>query len=170
MKWIGALLLIGTATLAGFEWSSRLTKRPKHIRELKSALQILEAEIIYSQVALFDAFLSVSRKIPNPLRGFFASLGKEMQGEAVDFFTVWERQVEVLIKKSSMHETEKEILKQFGRTLGQHDMSQQQKHIQLTIVHLDRELEEAIDNDRKYGKVAKSLGILSGTIIVLLLN
>lgn len=70
MKWIGALLLIGTATLAGFEWSSRLTKRPKHIRELKSALQILEAEIIYSQVALFDAFLSVSRKIPNPLRGF----------------------------------------------------------------------------------------------------
>jgi len=169
MKWIGALLLIGTATLAGFEWSNRLTKRPKHIRQLKSALQILEAEIVYSQTALYDAFLSVSRKIPNPIQTFFAFLGQEMQRDTVDFFTLWEIQVNDLIKRSSMNENEQEILLQFGRTLGQHDIQQQQKHIQLTIVHLDRVLEEAIDHDRKYGKMAKSLGILSGVFIVLLL-
>ncbi|WP_067728091.1 stage III sporulation protein SpoIIIAB [Oceanobacillus damuensis] len=169
MKWIGALLLIGTATLIGFEWSNRLTKRPKHIRQLKSALQILEAEIVYSQAPLNEAFLSISRKIPDPLKTFFAVLGSEMKKEQVDFFGLWEAKVNELLKNSTLIDTEKEILKQFGRTLGQHDIYQQQKQINLAIVHLDRELEDAIENNHKYGKLAKSLGILSGIFIVLLL-
>ncbi|MFC4022821.1 stage III sporulation protein SpoIIIAB [Oceanobacillus longus] len=169
MKWIGALLLISTAALIGFEWSNRLTKRPKHIRQLKSALQILEAEIVYSQAPLHEAFFSVSRKIPDPLKSFFAALGTEMQEVQLDFFNLWEHKVDKLVKDSTMNESEKEILNQFGRTLGQHDIYQQQKHIQLTNVHLDRELEEALDNYYKYGKMAKSLGILSGIFIVLLL-
>jgi stage III sporulation protein AB len=169
MKWIGALLLIGTATIIGFEWSNRLTKRPKQIRQLKSALLILEAEIVYSQASLSDAFVSVSKKIPDPIKSFFAALGMGMQKEQLDFFSLWEQKVDELVKDSTMNDSEKEILKQFGRTLGQHDIYQQQKHIQLTIVHLDRELEEALDNYQKYGKVAKSLGVLSGIFIVLLL-
>ncbi|WP_249871968.1 stage III sporulation protein SpoIIIAB [Oceanobacillus saliphilus] len=169
MKWIGALLLIGTATLVGFEWSNRLTNRPKHIRQLKSALQILEAEIVYSQAPLKEAFLSISKKIPDPLKTFFTGLGNEMNEEQIDFFRLWEIKVDDLIKNSTLKESEYEILKQFGRTLGQHDIHQQQKHIHLAIVHLDRELEDAIDNKLKYGKMAKSLGVLSGIFIVLLL-
>ncbi|WP_087971651.1 stage III sporulation protein SpoIIIAB [Oceanobacillus rekensis] len=169
MKWIGALLLISTATMIGFDWSNRLTKRPKQIRQLKSALLILEAEIVYSQAPLSDAFVSVSKKIPNPIKSFFSALGMEMQEEQFDFFSLWERKVDELVKDSNMNDSEKEILMQFGRTLGQHDIYQQQKHIQLTNVHLDRELEEALDNYQKYGKVAKSLGVLSGIFIVLLL-
>ncbi|WP_010650837.1 stage III sporulation protein SpoIIIAB [Oceanobacillus massiliensis] len=169
MKWIGALLLIGTATLIGFEWSNRLTKRPKQIRQLKSALQILEAEIVYSQAALYDAFQSISEKIPDPMRSFFSNLGEKIQGDSFELFSLWESEANLLLKNSSMGENEKEILMQFGRTLGQHDIDQQRKHIKLAIVHLDRELEDAVDNYHKYGKMAKSLGVLSGIFIVLLL-
>ncbi|RKQ37762.1 stage III sporulation protein SpoIIIAB [Oceanobacillus halophilus] len=169
MKWIGAILLIGTTTWLGFDWSNRLTKRPKQIRQLKNALQILEAEIVYSQLPLKDAFLSIARQIPEPAKSFFDELGKSLQNTNIDFYRIWKEQVDNLVQNSSLSSTEREILYQFGRTLGQHDLYQQQKHIQLTLTHLERELEDARDEQYRYSKMAKSLGVLAGLFIVLLL-
>ncbi|PAV29096.1 stage III sporulation protein SpoAB [Virgibacillus profundi] len=169
MKWIGALLFIGTTTWIGFEWSRRLNKRPKHIRLLKNALQILEAEILYSQLPLKDAFTMIAKQIPQPMKTFFESLSNNLQEEHIDFYSIWEKDVIELMKVSCLGGNEQEILNQFGRTLGQHDFYQQQKHIQLTVTHLDRELEDARDNQNKYSKMAKSLGVLCGLFIVLLL-
>ncbi|WP_164670340.1 stage III sporulation protein SpoIIIAB [Virgibacillus doumboii] len=169
MKWIGALLLIGTTTLAGFEISRSLNARPKQIRQLKNALQILEAEILYSQLPLPDAFQTIAKQIPQPSKSFFQSLSDFLHKNSTDLFTIWDHEVNQLLKTSSLTGNEGEILKQFGRTLGQHDFDQQQKHIHLTINHLDRELEEARDNQYRYGKMAKSLGLLCGLFVVLLL-
>ncbi|HLT56626.1 MAG TPA: stage III sporulation protein SpoIIIAB [Bacillota bacterium] len=169
MKWIGALLLVGATTWAGFEWSHRLIMRPKHIRLIKNALQILEAEIVYSQMPLRDAFQRVAGQIPNPVHSFFYGLYAAMKEKHIDFYEVWKSQVDRLMERSCLHRNEREILYQFGRTLGQHDFYQQQKHIQLALTHLERELEDARDEQLKYSKMAKTLGILSGLFIVLLL-
>lgn len=169
MRWIGALLFIGTTTWIGFEWSRQLANRPKHIRQLKNALQILEAEILYSQLPLKDAFITIAKQIPQPTKSFFKALGESLEEKKPDLFSTWEKQVDIYMGVSSLKENEQEILKQFGRTLGQHDFEQQQKHIQLTVSHLERELEEARDNRARYCKMAKSLGFLSGLFIVLLL-
>ncbi|GAB3052150.1 stage III sporulation protein SpoIIIAB [Virgibacillus ainsalahensis] len=168
MKWIGALLFIGTTTWAGFDWSQRLSKRPKHIRQLKNALQILEAEMVYSQLPLQDAFTVIAKQIPQPMKSFFRKLSTSMREEDDQLANLWNKNVDELLKESCLELNEGEILKQFGQTLGQHDFSQQQKHIQLTVTHLERELEEARDNQYKYSKMAKSLGLLSGLFIVLL--
>ncbi|KKE80656.1 stage III sporulation protein SpoIIIAB [Oceanobacillus caeni] len=169
MNWIGALLLISTTTWLGFDWSNRLSNRPKQIRQLKNALQILEAEIVYSQLPLKEAFLNISRQIPEPTRFFFEEIGLSLQDKNIDFYIIWKEKVDALINNSSLAINEKEILYQFGRTIGQHDFYQQQKHIQLTLSHLERELEDAREEQYKYSKMAKSLGFLAGLFIVLLL-
>lgn len=169
MKWVGALLIIGITTWVGLEWSQKLNKRPAHIRQLKNALQILEAEILYSQLPLQDAFITIAKQIPQPIRSLFECLGKDMEGNQIDFLHLWDKNIRQLIDVSALGENEQEILQQFGRTLGQHDFNQQQKHIHLTVTHLDRELEDARDNQYRYGKMARNLGFLSGVFIVLLL-
>ncbi|MFC4558782.1 stage III sporulation protein SpoIIIAB [Virgibacillus kekensis] len=169
MNWIGALLFIGTTTWIGFEISSRLNNRPKHIRQLKNALQILEAEILYSQLPLQDAFQTIARQIPQPVSNFFQSLNESISKGNTELFRFWNEHVNELLRESALGANEGEILKQFGRTLGQHDFEQQQKHIMLTINHLDRELEDARENQARYSKMAKSLGLLCGLFVVLLL-
>src|SRR5699024_2575383 len=139
------------------------------IRQVKNALLILEAEILYSQSPLLEAFETIAKQVPNPMKSFFQSLVHKMQTHVYDLNGLWNSSVEELMDQSSLKENEAEILKQFGRTLGQHDFSQQQKHIQLSIHHLERELEEARDDQYKYSKMSKSLGFLSGVFIVLLL-
>ncbi|MEC5422282.1 stage III sporulation protein SpoIIIAB [Virgibacillus sp. C22-A2] len=169
MQWIGALLFIGTTTWIGFEWSNKLNNRPKHIRQVKNALQILEAEILYSQAPLQDAFITIAKQIPQPSKSFFHALGLSMKNGNTELPGLWDKNVNDFLRVSCLGNNESEILKQFGRTLGQHDFYQQQKYIQLTLSHLDRELEEARDNQYKYSKMAKGLGVLCGLFIVLLL-
>src|SRR5699024_10401092 len=139
MKWIGALLFITVTTWVGFEWSNKLDQRPKHIRQLKNTLQILEAEMLYSQLPLKDAFNMISEQIPLPTKSLFKALAEGMDKQNKYLLYLWDNEYEHLMKYSALGSNEKEILKQFGRTLGQHDFVQQQKHIQLTATYLDRE-------------------------------
>jgi len=169
VKWIGAILFIIATTSTGFDISYRLNNRPTHIRQLKSALQILEAEILYSQLSLHDAFQTIGNQTPHPINMFFKELAIHLETKTSDLYPIWELQVDMLLKHSCLKSNEKEILLQFGQTLGQHDFSQQQKYIALTIHHLNRELEEARMNQSKYSKMAKGLGVLCGLFIVLLL-
>jgi len=151
------------------EWSKKLNNRPKQIRQMKNALQILEAEIVYSQLPLQDVFFKIARQIPAPLNAFFENLNQVMQQDHIELYDVWEEKVDELKTFSSFDTNELEILKQFGRTLGQHDFYQQQKQIQLALTHLERELEDAKENQHRYGRMAKSTGLLCGLFIVILL-
>lgn len=169
MKWIGALLFISISTWLGFQWSNTLNKRPTHIIQLKNALQILEAEMLYSQLPLLEAFIVISHQIPTPMNSFFHQLGKEFDEQNDGFNEHWASSVDTLMENSSLSNNEREILIQFGKTLGQHDFIQQQKHILLATTHLDRELDDARDKQLRYGKMAKNIGFLFGLFIVLLL-
>ncbi|MFD1360672.1 stage III sporulation protein SpoIIIAB [Lentibacillus salinarum] len=169
MQWIGALLFIGTTTMIGFEISKKLNERPRHIRQMKNALQMLEAEILYSQLTLPDVFATIALQLPQPVSSFFDNLYASLRQHHADLHSIWDNHVDALIQMSALDANEGEILKQFGRTLGQHDFDQQQKQIYLTLKHLDRELDEARDQQFKYSKMAKSLGLLCGIFIVLLL-
>ena len=70
---------------------------------------------------------------------------------------------------TALKEGELEIMKQFGETLGQYDHEIQQNYIRLTMVHLEREEGDAIEQQQRYEKMMKSLGVLTGILIVLLL-
>lgn len=169
MKWIGALLLLAATTWVGFEFSKKLNDRPKQIRQLKNALQILEAEILYSQAPIIEACVSVAKQLPDPLALFFRSVSRDLKHNPTDLFQLWKKNIQEFWPLAAMGANEKEILLQFGRTLGQHDFNQQQKHIQLALTHLERELQEAQDHQYRYGKMVKSLGFLTGLLVILLL-
>lgn len=169
MKWFGALLIIMATTMIGFEWSRQLSGRPKQIRQLKHALQILEGEMLYSQLPLQEAFLIVSKRMPYPVNYLFRLLVKKMKETNDEFPDIWRKSVQLFLSRSYLGRNEAEILYQFGRSIGQHDLSQQQKHIYLAMTHLDRELDEARDQHLKFSQMAKSIGFLAGVFIVLIL-
>src|SRR5699024_8144416 len=99
---------------------------------------------------------------------FFNELSEGLKQEGVDMRDLWKSQVDALMERSSLGSIEKEILIQYGQKLGQHDFTQQQKQIQLTESHLESELAEARDEQYKYRKMVKSLGVLIGLFIVML--
>ena len=168
MSWIGAILLIIATSSIGFERSLRLKKRPEQLMQIKTALQIMEAEMVYSQHAIVDVCDQISKHIQAPLKVFFHAVATKLS-ENDDLAVLWTKELDELKFSSALEEEELSILKQFGHTLGHFDLTQQQKQIQLTSVHLDRLLKEADQNYLMFSKVYRGIGILSGILIALIL-
>ncbi|WP_026065219.1 stage III sporulation protein SpoIIIAB [Amphibacillus jilinensis] len=168
MNWIGAILLISACSLIGFDHANRLKKRPEQLLLFKNALQIMEAEIIYSQFPISDICLHIANQISKPLDVFFNNIGEQMKNNN-QLDNLWKEEIEQLDMSSSLDRKDLDILRQFGATLGHYDLDQQQKQLQLTLLHLDRLLTEAQKNCLLFSKVYRGIGILTGILLALIL-
>jgi stage III sporulation protein AB len=167
--WIGAIAILTASTITGFECAKRIRERPKRLRELKVTLQALEAEIIYGSTPLSEAFQHIGKPLKPPISLFFLNISALLDQGECTVKEAWDSELEVLAEASLFKNGEIEVLRQFGTTLGRHDKEHQQKQIQLTLAHLNREEREARDVQERYEKMCKSLGILMGLLIVILL-
>lgn len=169
MKIIGAMFIIVGTTWTGFEASRHFSERPRQLRLLKSALQSLEAEIMYGHTPLHEAARRLSTQMAKPLSWFFERFAAKLTGAETTVKKAWEESLNEIWKMTAFKQGEYEIMKQFGETLGRHDRVSQQKQILLALSHLEREEEDAYDRQAKYEKMVKSLGFLSGVLLIILL-
>ncbi|MDQ0224945.1 stage III sporulation protein SpoIIIAB [Metabacillus niabensis] len=169
MKLIGAFLIIITTTWAGFEAAKHLSQRTRQLRQLKVAFQSLEAEIMYGHTSLIVASQNISKQMPKPLSTFFEQFSKKLLKGRTNVKDAWEESLKDVWRSTALKQGEYEVLKQFGETLGKHDRISQQKHIKLALTHLEREEMDAVDRQNRYEKMVKSLGVLSGLLLVILL-
>ncbi|MGR3764983.1 MULTISPECIES: stage III sporulation protein SpoIIIAB [Bacillaceae] len=169
IKILGAIFILLSTSWAGFEVSKYLTERPRQLRLLKVALQSLEAEITYSHTPLHEATRKISKQLQKPVSWFFENFSKKLTEQEISVKKAWEDSLDEVWKLTAFKSGEYEILKQFGENLGKHDLVTQQKHIHLALKHLEREETEAVERQRKYEKMTKSLGFLSGLLLIILL-
>jgi stage III sporulation protein AB len=169
MKLIGAALIIVATSWTGMEAAKQLSERPKQLRHLKAALQSLEAEIMYGHTPLHEASRKLASQLSKPIALLFESFAENLMASETSVRNAWEKSLNEIWKKTALKQGEYEILRQFGETLGRHDKYSQQKQINLAITHLEREEGDAYDRQLKYEKMVKSLGFLSGLLLIILL-
>ncbi|AGT32745.1 stage III sporulation protein AB [Geobacillus genomosp. 3] len=169
MKWLGALLILAASTWMGFTAARTLYERPRQLRQLKAALRALEAEVMYGHTPLAEASAYIARQTAAPVCELFFRFASALRTEETSVAEAWEKSLQALWGKTALKQGELEVMKQFGATLGQYDRLTQQKQIALALAHLEREEAEALDNQARYAKMAKSLGVLAGLLLVILL-
>jgi len=169
VKIIGAIFIILATTWVGFELAKHLSNRTKQLRMLKSALQSLDAEIMYGHSPLHEASRRISNQIAPPISNLFELFALKLVQRDATVKESWESSLKEIWNMTSLKNEEYEILKQFGETLGKHDRISQQKQIILALTHLEREEQEARDKQLKYERMTKSLGFLTGLLIAIIL-
>lgn len=144
--------------------------RPKEIRRLSVALQLLETEICYGSTTLPVALEHVGRRVAGEIGKIFKQTADYLlQYDGLSTMDCWEMGIEKIWPKTTMRQAEKEILLHLGKVLGKSDKLDQQKHIRLAVMNLQKEEEEARSEQQKYEKMFKSLGVLSGILAVILM-
>ncbi|GGF76953.1 stage III sporulation protein AB [Paenibacillus albidus] len=170
LKLLGAVLVILAGTLAGFQLARQYADRPRNIRGLIAALQRLETEIMYSYTPLPEALRRIGQQSREPLKGFFVTVAEEMSTphdrSAEEAFRL---AMDAHWRVTAMKAAEKEILRQLSCTLGTSDRSNQSNHIALALQQLKQEETVAREDQGKYEKMSKSLGLLLGALIVILI-
>jgi stage III sporulation protein AB len=173
LKFTGILLILFAGTMIGFVQASRFAARPRQIRQLLHALQRLETEISYGQTPLPEALLRISSLVTQPLALLFFTISQSLQsGSSTSGETVrecWERAVAEHWPATAMKNTEKDALLRLGSTLGGSGREDQLKHIRLAMIQLQVEESSARDDQQRYEKLSRSLGMLGAALVVILM-
>lgn len=166
---LGAIIVFAAGTMFGFHMSSQYANRPRHIRQLYQLLQHLETEIAYGVTPLAEALDTISNRIAQPLSALCARAAKELNKDTVTTEQAWKAAVEAEWANTAMRNTEKDIVLHLGSTLGMSDRQDQIKHLQLTMSQLKHEEEIAHEEQRRYAKMWRSLGMLGSALVVIIM-
>lgn len=170
LKLIGASLIIGASTFGGIHIAKNYEERPRQLRLLQQALQMLETEMIFGSTPLYQAMNHISERIPGKVQRIFKLMGENLvELDGASAFECWEIALNKHVNKTSLKAQDKEILLQFGQTLGVSDKEDQRKHIQLAIQNLATEEILAREEQKTYEKLSKNLGLLLGLLLVILM-
>lgn len=170
LKFVGAVLILGTATLFGYMQALHYARRPKQIRLMISALQRMETEIVYALTPLSEAMLSLSKQVTAPLSQLFLLTAERLkESEGASTREVWQQTVREVWRSSSMKQPEQDIVLQLGTVLGLTDRADQVKHLKLAVSQLQTEEQESREEQKRFEKMWKSMGLLIGALIVILM-
>lgn len=170
IKLIGALFIVFAGTMFGFFQAQQLIQRPKQIRQLIQALQRLETEIMYGHSPLPAALRSISTSLSEPLAALFGTAAEGLHAGRTDSAEEsWRRAVSSMWGRTAMRNAERDIFLQLGTTLGRSDREDQGKHLRLAVHGLQSEEAAAAEEEKRYGSMWRSLGLLSGVLIVILM-
>lgn len=79
----------------------------------------------------------------------------------------WDKAIDETIL--NLNKEDKEVLKYLGKLLGKTDTTGQINEIDLTSSFIDKQIEEAEMEMKKNGKMYKTLGIVTGVLIIIIL-
>jgi stage III sporulation protein AB len=170
LKIVGATLIIFSTTLAGFYFAQKLSTRSQQLRELQMSLQLLETEIIYGSTPLETAFYKLSKTSAGAIGTWFERCVYYLENlDGATTFECWEKALLEVKPKLALKKTELEWLHHFGKMIGNSDSNDQQKHLQLMLSQLSKIELDAKEEQHRYEKVYKTLGVLVGAFVVVLM-
>lgn len=165
IKFVGALLVIGSATIWGFLKADSFMQRKKSIITIKTALTALESEIVFSSYYLNSAFINVEKICA--CKGLFSGAAANIK--ELGAAKAWEKSVNDTRKKLKLEECDAEILLILGTELGKTSREQQIKSIKHVQSLLEKSQLEAEEAYQKSARLYRSMGILIGLFIVIIL-
>lgn len=170
LKLVGASLIIISTTLIGFYFAQKLSDRTKQIRALQMSMQVLETEIVYASTPLLDAFKKMNSVGNEIVIQFFKRIAyylENLDGETTS--TCWRKALQDMEPKLALKKDEVEWIRHFGQVVGISDSEDQQKHLRILMTNLQKAEKVAEEEQGKYEKMYRTLGLLSGLVIVILL-
>ena len=158
MFWIKLLILnliLITSTIIGITFSKKYAYRVKELQEMKNALNIFMTKIKFTYEPIPSTFMYISEKVEGNVCKIFKNAVEEMESKSA---TV-----------TNMKEDDIGIIKNLGRLLGKTDIEGQLNEIKLVNNFLDTQIRTAEDEKNKNEKMYRTLGIVAGMTITILL-
>lgn len=107
---IGAIFIILSTTWAGFELSRHLSERPKQLRMLRTALQSLEAEIMYGHTPLHEASRKLAAQLPKPISIIFERFSQKLTTMETTVKIAWEESLQEIWKITALKKVNTKFL------------------------------------------------------------
>lgn len=170
MKTAGIILILFSGTGLGFCKSMELDTRLKILETLVQLLLLLKGEIRCTGAALEDAFLDVAAKMPGGYRLFMEKTAKRLQKRpGIPFGSIFRECALKDLPLQKISAEERECFLSLGEKLGYLDREMQVAQLTLLEEELGHRIKTLKNALPKQQKTYRSMGILGGILLAILL-
>lgn len=166
IKIIGGILVVGSTSLIAQYILGNYKKRKKTLGSLLLFLDLLRTEMSYSGSVLSEAIRQIMPSVERPVYSFLEEVLDHLSDTAP---VAWSHGVDTYAPLLALTEKDISDLKAFGAGLGNSDLENQLKAIEALSQKLNRSLSEVSELEEKNGKLIRTLGTVSGLLIVIVL-
>lgn len=170
VKFILIIFVFILATVIGYLLAGRYKTRVAELNDLIFALDVFESKIKYTYDSLTTSFLYIADNLKTKVYRLFyitaEALKENRNLSAGDCFkqVVDDEKIFLALNKDDV-----EIIKGLGVSLGQVDIDGQLQTIRLVSESLKKQLDEAVEDNKKNFKLYRNMGVLSGLVIMIIL-
>lgn len=165
VKCIIFILIFSLSTYIGILISKQYSNRVNELNDFKIALNILKTKIRYTNEPLYNIFKEISNSLKGNVANLFKSICKNMQNNLAS--SAWEDAIEN--EPLSIKKGDRQALKTLGKMLGKTDLDGQIGEIELTESFLETQIVDAQNEKNKNEKLYKTLGMVTGLGIIIIL-
>lgn len=170
LKILGAALVVGVCTICGLTIANNYRQRSLELRNLRSVLNLLETEIVYTATPLPFALEKIAKHAISPINKLFDNARNQLiSGNGITADEAWQEAINSFQLFCCLAEEDIGIIRSFGAGLGCSDKTEQLKNIQLTKELLKQQEIKAEMNRNQHERLWRTMGVLVGLGIVLLI-
>lgn len=159
------LFIFLASTGVGILLSRKYANRVKELQEFKSMLNILKTKIRFTYEPLGEIFKEIANNFSNNVSNILKQVSKNMQINSAE--NAWKLAIQT--ENTSILKEDKEVLLTLGKLLGKTDLEGQVSQIEQTSEFLEGQIVKAERERDKNEKLYKTLGMVIGASLVILL-
>lgn len=170
IKTIGMGCVLISATILGWYIDRLQILRIQDLEGLRRMLHMLHAEVNYSITPLPTALKEIMNKNDTRINFILTellNLISKKTGESIS--VLWEQAIKNQLPYVYLEKEDAKTLISFGQSLGYLDKEMQKKNIEITLGYVENQINKLEKQHNKNGRLYRSLGILGGCLICILL-
>lgn len=159
------ILIVIASSAIGILFSKKYFNREKEIKEMKTALNMFATKIKFTYEPIPNLFMEIANKIGGNVGNIFEFAANNMKEETAG--VAWENALKEVPHNFNIED--EAVLKNLSKMLGQTDLEGQLSEIEVVNQFLTSQLENAGEERRKNEKMYRTLGLVSGLTIAIIL-
>lgn len=154
----------------GFVKGNEMAERVKHMREIKRIFHALMQEIQYTRVPLGQAFARIADRCTGSFQKWLLHMsGALEERKRGSMEQIWHHCVYQHLNRTRLSGGELELLARQGAYMGQLDVTMQVAAIGLFLEQWEERILLATKQLESKRRLARSIGVLGGVFLVILL-
>ena len=154
-----------SSSLIGILISKKYENRVNELTEFKNAINIFKTKIRYTYEPIPDIFMEISENLNSNISNVF-----KLAADKMDVLTAGDAWgIALKMEDLNINEEDKTALSNLSKLLGKTDLQGQLSAIEMTMDFLDEQIRKAQVQKNKNEKMYRTLGMIVGLSIVIIL-
>ena len=164
------IIILLSSSLIGYSLGSKYSKRVINLVNLQQSIRLLQSEVIVFANPIPIALENISRRVSPEIQQVYSIIEESLvENQTGDLYSCFLQSIEFLKNTCLLKDRDIDVFLALGKVLGKTDRTDQELQFKYALNEFELLIVEAKDERIKNEKMYRSLGVLMGLGMIIIL-